>query len=359
MKNYYKFLPALLILVLLLLIVLDLFKNDYTPNSKSITKTALNTVVSITIYDTKSNKKTDKELDLILNKTYKELRRLELIFSSNDPDSELYKVNQKAFISPTKISPELFYIFKKSLYYSKLSNGAFDISIKNLIDLWNIGNASNVPSIDAISNLSSKENWKNIVLDEENMTVFYKSSDFKCDLGAIAKGYTADILKNFLKDNWKISNGLINLGGNILAIGSKPLTNESFRVGITNPLNKEDLIASINISDLSVVTSGNYERYFIKDGKRYHHILNPFTGYPSDNEIISATIIGKDSIVCDALSTTLFILGKEKALNLIEKIKGYECILIDKDLNFYKSNGIKDMNFQILSNTGSKYLVEK
>lgn len=314
-----------------------------TINNDTMTKEALDTVITLTLY---SSQLSEDELIEINDKLFNEINRLELIFSATDTNSELYKVNLDAFNEPVKVSKELFNILSLSLEYCKSTEGLFDITLGNLIDTWNIDSPSpKVPDDAQINDYIGRNNWKNVILNEENMTVYFNNSQIKLNLGAVAKGYIAQKIKSMAKDDFSITSAIFNFGGNITTIGKK--YNDSFwNVGITDPKDKENIISSVSIDDKSVVTSGNYERYFIYNGIRYHHILDPFTGYPSKNGIISSTIIGPDSGICDILSTACYIAGQKKALEIIEDLPDYECVLIDEDLNIYKSSGLNQNNFR-------------
>ena len=167
------------------------------------------------------------------------------------------------------------------------------------------------------------------------------------DLGAIAKGYTADEVKKVLLNN-KINSALINLGGNVYAIGTNP-DGDDWNIGIQNPLStRGEYLGTISVTDKSIVTSGNYERFFIKDGIRYHHIFDPKTGYPAEEGLISTTIVSDKSIDGDALSTSTYILGLDKGIKLVESIKGVEAIFVTKDKKVYVTPGLKN-NFKLTS----------
>jgi thiamine biosynthesis lipoprotein len=184
-------------------------------------------------------------------------------------------------------------------------------------------------------------NYRDILFDDINSSVMLKHNGQAIDLGGIAKGYAADQVRDiFLKHG--INSALIDLGGNIYALGNKP-DGTPWKVGIQNPfLQRGQSLGILKVKNKSVVTSGNYEKYFIRDGKRYHHILDPRTGYPSESSIISATIISDNSLDGDGLSTGIYILGVKQALELIETLDGIEAILVTDDKKAYVTNGIND-----------------
>ena len=159
------------------------------------------------------------------------------------------------------------------------------------------------------------------------------------DLGGIAKGYAADEMKKVLTDTYGITSGILSLGGNVMAIGSKP-EGEQWVVGIVDPLHTSEMIGTLSETDKTIVTSGNYERYFTKDGIRYHHILNPATGYPAENGIISSTIITDCSMDADALSTATYVMGVEEALEMIEKMDGIEAVFVKEDGSIVTTDGV-------------------
>ena len=306
------------------------------------TEEILGTVIIGKVYGEKSKE--------ALEEAFKRAKNIENIMSAKLSDSELTKVNENAYEKEVKISEDLYFIIEKALYYSNLTEGAFDPTIGKLIDLWGIGTENErIPEKEEIDLLKGKKNYKNVVINKENSTIRFLDKDIKLDLGAIAKGYAADEMKKIICEKYKIKKGILNLGGNVMAIGSKN-ENEKWKVGITNPLNIEDVLAVVKVEEKTVVTSGNYERYFIKDNVRYHHILNPDTGYPAEEGVISTTIITKNSIDADALSTATYILGKDKGLSLIESLKEVEAIFVDNEGNITKTSGINDDIFEIINN---------
>jgi thiamine biosynthesis lipoprotein len=236
-------------------------------------------------------------------------------------------------------------VLEKALYYSDLTDGALDCTIGDLIDLWGIGTEyAHVPDNTEIQNILRQNSYTMVVLDTDIPTVRFTQPEVTLHFGAIAKGYIADEMKSVL-ENYGIESGCLSLGGNVLTIGAKP-SGKPWTVGITDPLSPENITATLQVTDLSVVTSGNYERYFYEDGVRYHHILDPDTGYPAENGLISATIIGSSSVDCDALSTAVYVLGSEKGMALIESLEDVEAVLITDDGTVLTSSGIEKYQFQ-------------
>ena len=278
----------------------------------------LDTIVQITLYDSSSKN--------ILNNCFDLCKKYELVFSSNNKKSELYQLNHSLHkLENQAISKELYQVIKQGLYYSELSNGAFDITIGSISSLWDFKN-NTIPQDNLIKEHLQDVSYKNIVLEKNHLR--FLNEQTMIDLGAIAKGYIADQIKDYLlKKN--VSSALINLGGNILCVGQKQ--QQPFLIGITNPQETNDSILSLNINDLSVVTSGTYQRYIETDSKKYHHILDPSTGYSYENGLSAVTIISKSSIQGDALSTVCFSLGKEKGMKLLNSLKDVSGCFIDKN----------------------------
>lgn len=258
-------------------------------------------------------------------------------------NSEISKINLNAGVVPEKVSNDTYFVVKNSIKYSNILEGTFDPTIRPLVKLWNIGAEKEfIPKKINIEEALKLVNYNDVILDESNHSVMLKNKKQALDVGGIAKGFAADEVRDiFYKHN--IKSALIDLGGNIFALGSKA-DNTPWKVGIQNPLKpRGEHIGILSVADKSVVTSGNYERYFMKDGERFHHIIDPKTGYPSQSKIISATIISDNSIDGDGLSTGVYILGIDKALRIIEEIQGIEAIFITEDKKVYITSGIKDV----------------
>lgn len=346
MKNRKK--TLLFSVIILGIILLGVFRNSSKIHEQSKTFYSLGTVSEITLYDIK---KTDAEN--LLNNCDSILRDIDNKMSVHVPGSDVYKINENAGNSFVKVSKDTFMVIEESIKYSKLSKGNFDVTIGPLSSLWGIGTEkAKVPSSLEIDNILSLVDFNNIILDKNTYSVKLSKPNMKIDLGAIAKGYAADKLANYLKSNG-VDNALLNLGGNIYALGSKS-NSQPFKVGIQDPsLTRGNSIGDVEVSNKSVVTSGVYERYIEKDGKIYHHMINPFNGYPFENNLNSVTIISDKSINCDALSTSAFGLGLEKGLNLINSIDNVDAIFITKDNKVYLTKNIKnlfsitDKNFSI------------
>jgi len=327
---------------LLLLLIIPIFLISCGINDEPVEKETymMGTIMNFKIYG--KNAETATALAL------KRISNIESKMSVNVKTSEISKLNAKAGISGQKLSLDTYSVIEKSVQYSKLTGGALDATIEPIVSLWGIGtDKERLPSKNEINDKLKLVNYKDIVLDKKNSMVKLKGTNQAIDLGAIAKGYTADEVKKVLLNN-KISSAIINLGGNVYAIGSNP-DGKDWKVGIQSPLStRGEYLGTISVTDKSIVTSGNYERFFIKDGIRYHHIFDPKTGYPAEKGLISTTIVSDKSIDGDALSTSTYILGLDKGLKLVESVKGVEAIFVTKDKKVYVTPGLKD-NFKLTS----------
>lgn len=301
----------------------------------SVSKTGffLDTVVSITLYDTENN--------VPLEECFSRLASYEKLFSRTQEGSDVWRINHSDG-NPVEVSAETADLLEKALSYCRLSDGAFDITIAPVLTLWNFDadqKTGTVPDESDLIDALSHVGYKNIQLDGTTVTLL--DPDTSIDLGGIAKGYIADLLKEDLVSAGYTS-GIIDLGGNILTIGSKP-HGQDFCIGVRTP--KPDAtqpLTTISCRNASVVTSGTYERYFIENGKRYHHILSPFDGHPVENGLASVTIFSEHSVDGDALSTACFVLGPEKGMALIESLDGIEALFVTDDLEMKPSSGWPD-----------------
>ena len=302
-----------------------------TSKTTSKTKMVLDTYCTITLYDSSDTN--------ILEECFSLCDEYELIFSMHNSDSELHKLNHNTNKNnPHNVSDELYEVLLQGYKYSKLTHGLFDITIGSVSTLWDFdSNNPSVPTQENINNALKHVSYKNIVLDHHQIT--YLNQDTMIDLGSNAKGYIADKIKEYLLSQ-DVHHALINLGGNILCVGNK--NNENFKIGIDNPKDTSNQIITLSINDKSVVTSGTYQRCFKVDDTMYHHLLNPTTGYPMDNDISSVTIISNDSFMGDTLSTVCFALGKDEGLKLINSLENTEACYIDKNNQISYSENFKE-----------------
>ena len=317
----------------------------------SISSIKLNTAIQITIYDSQDKSLLDDCLALC--------DKYELVFSRTNEKSELYKLNHRKDTSDKDpnadgqttpypvsgtadtwhISEDLASLLSQGLSITRESDGAFDIAIAPLTSLWDFtAEDPKVPDDAAIQKALPLCSSDGVTIDGQDITL--PSDDIQFDVGAIAKGYIADRMKDLLVKKG-VKSAIINLGGNVLCIGSKP-DGTPFKVGIQKPFaDRNETEAVMDITGKSVVSSGIYERCFKQGGKLYHHILNPQTGYPYDNGLISVTIISDQSVDGDALSTTCFALGLEDGLKFAEK-KGVQAVFITEDYELHYTDGFQD-----------------
>ena len=248
--------------------------------------------------------------------------------------SELSQINQYAAQRPVTISDELFQLLKISKHISDISGGIFDISFSSVGYLYDF-RAGKKPTEQQIERLVSKIGYTAILLDDTTHTVSFAHDGMKLDLGGIAKGYAVDRGVAILRDQG-IKHAIVTAGGDSRVIGDH--RGRDWMVGIQSPRNRSAVATAVPLSDAAISTSGDYERFFIDDGIRFHHIINPKTG-DSARKLQSASVIGPEATITDALSTTVFILGRERGLALIEGIAGYEAILIDPQSKLHYSSG--------------------
>ncbi|MGG7098199.1 FAD:protein FMN transferase [Clostridium sardiniense] len=282
------------------------------------------TVVEISIYCNLSKG------EYILNKSFDFCKYYEELLSKTKEGSDIYNVNNSG-INGFDVHNETLSIINRSLYYSELSNGNFDISIQPLLKLWNFKSEKNIIPVqkDIDENLEFV-NYKNILINKNHIKLI--KNGMSIDLGGIAKGYIANKIKEYLISEG-VSSGIINLGGNVLCIGKKE-NGENFKIGIQKPFSERgEILGVLEICDKSVVSSGIYERFFKKEDKIYHHIINPKDGRPFESDLIQVTIVSEDSMDCDALSTIALSLGEEEGMKLINSIEGVEGLFINKNGN--------------------------
>lgn len=286
------------------------------PKSHTETAFLLDTYVSVTAFGSNAKNAAKEAL--------KRVRELDKQLSAYRTDSEVYAINHAGVNIATPVSPDCFYVIRQALLLSEKTNGAFDITIKPVMDLWGFGGEQpRVPEQAELEHMLARVNYKDVLLDEENQTVTLQKDGMAIDLGGIAKGYCADRAAKVLEEAG-IKHAYLDFGGNVVTMGQKPLgfmerltsfaSSRPFSVGIQDPGDTRGQVISVHTADkdfCSVVTSGGYERYFEENGTRYHHILDPKTGRQPQNDILSVTVIGDSSLTCDALSTALFVLGPD------------------------------------------------
>lgn len=285
-----------------------------------------------------------------------EMKRLEALMNFYKASSEIGMLNNCGFEKKVRLSCEVFDIIKKAKYFSEISDGAFDISLAPVIKLWGVfTKEQRVPGEKEIKEKLSLVNYNNLILDESYNTVKFSKENMKIDLGGIAKGYAADRAVQIYKQN-NVSAAFINLGGNVMVFGEKP-DNSNWSIGVQEPFkSRGEIIGAINVKNESVVTSGNYVRYFEDKGLKYHHIIDPRTGYPAESNLMSVTVISQNSMECDALSTAAFVLGDEKGMQFIKNY-GAKAIFITKDKKVKMTGNMKE-DFYLIEDSGFGYCSE-
>lgn len=320
--------------ILVLLFSLLLFTGCATHKSPVEQTTFLiDTIVTISIYSYDNKQETQQ----LIQDTFSLCKDYENMFSRTIQNSDIDKINHSNG-NTVRVSPETIELLNKSIELGKLSSGSFDVTINPISSLWDFKSENAIPPEKLlIDNLLTSVNYNNIKIENNTVTLLDKSTSI--DLGGIAKGYIADKAAEFLKQKG-VTSAIINLGGNIMTIGGKP-DGTNFNIGVQKPFETQNqILGAVSVKDKSIVTSGIYQRFFKYNEKLYHHILNPETGFPTENNLLSVTIISNTSVEGDGLSTTCFILGMDKGMDLIESLNDVEAIFVTKDDEVFYSSGI-------------------
>jgi thiamine biosynthesis lipoprotein len=279
-----------------------------------------------------------------MDAVFARLVEIEEKMSINLPSSEVSQIIAQAGQAAVAVSPDTFFVVERALHYAELTAGKFDPTVQPIVSLWKIGSEdARVPAPAEIADKLDLVDYRAVELDRENQTVFLTRAGMGIDLGGIAKGYAADETARILREHG-VKNAYISLGGNLYTLGKNP-KGRDWRIGIQEPkveAAQGAFVAIVDTSGESLVSSGGYERYLEDDGTRYHHIIDPDTGYPAETDVLGVTIISPSSIDADGLSTSLFILGREQGLQLAEQLEDVEAIFIDKDNFIYATSGIRD-----------------
>ena len=268
--------------------------------------------------------------------------RLEELLSRFIPGSEISRINRSAGIKCERLSGDTYEVLSRAIEFSRYCQGIFDVTIGPLVTLWNNGKDTCKPPEDSrIRQVLPLVDYTNLLLDPCKKTAGLQRIGQSIDLGGIGKEFAGDKFLEVFK-KYGVSSAFTNIGGNVVALGTKP-DGSPWRVGIQHPRQESSLIGLVSMADKAVVTSGDYQRYFIgNNGKRYHHILDPSTGYPAESGLVSVTIVTDSSMAADALSTILFIAGMNKGIELLKSFPGTEAVLIDMNLLVYVTRGLKD-----------------
>ena len=272
----------------------------------------------------------------------KEISRIERLISSWDQNSQTSNINRNAGIAPVKVDSELLQLIERAIKISQLTDGAFDISYASMDRIWKFdGSMTVMPTSEKIHASVSKVGYEKILIDKEESTIFLKEADMKIGFGAIGKGYAADMAKDLLI-SLGVKGGIINASGDMNTWGQQP-NGTPWKVAITNPMNTSQSYGLLPIEDKAVVTSGNYEKYVSLNGKRYAHIIDPRTGYPSSG-VLSVTVFAPKAELADALATSIFVMGIASGIDRINQLPEVECIIVDDSGQLHMSNHIQIEN---------------
>lgn len=282
-----------------------------------------------------------RETDKAVSRGFERLREIERLMSTSIPESDIFRVNVAPLGTPVRVHPDTAEVVSSAIAYAEMTRGAFDPTIGGLVELWAIGSGNEtVPDPSEIEDALVYVGYENLTVDRTQSEIA-RLTGLRVDLGAIAKGYASDEIAEILTEN-NVSGGVVDLGGNIRVFGSNPLRRH-WRIGIQDPFRpRGSYIGTVDISAGAVATSGDYERYFVADGVRYHHILDPESGYPASPELRSVTVIAQTGMAADALSTGLFVLGIDELFDFIANTQSVEAIAVTTDRRVIVSSGIAD-----------------
>ncbi len=317
-------------LAILILLLLAGTVGCSAPGSPMTTREQMlmGTLVSISISGA-SPEQANRAADL----AFHEIRRIEQIMSTFIPESDISLINRSAGREWRSVNPELLFVIQESLRYSRLSNGAFDMTFKPLSNIWHIEPGSRPPSAEEIRRVLPLVDYHGVLIDDQGR-VLLKKPGMAIGLGAIAKGYAVDRAMAVLKTQG-IKNAIINAGGDLLVIGRRS-DKQPWEIGIQDPRNRNTMIKKIPATNCAIATSGDYEQFFIFNGVRYHHIMDPKTGFPARG-CRSVTIISPTAIMADAVATAVFVLGPKAGMELIEKIPEVQGLIVDEQGEIHQS----------------------
>ena len=340
-----KFLP----IILCILLFFTVTSSGCSKNSEPVSRTDFyfDTVITITIYDT--DHLSAEHCDEILDSCFSLCEVYEKMFSRTKEGSDIWNINHAGGV-PVEVHPETVYLLEKALFFCEQTDGLIDITIAPVTDLWNFSsehlltlqaedNPDNhsIPTKEQLVEFLPHVDYQQVQI--QGNTVTLKDAEAALDLGCVAKGYIADCIKTHLQKQG-VSSALINLGGNIQTLGNKP-DGSPFLLGIQKPFQDNSTpVATLPVTDASLVSSGVYERYFEANGVRYHHLLNPYTGLPENNGLLGVTILTDSSAEADILSTAAFLLGLEKGMTFIESLPDAEAVFLTEDGLLHPTEGI-------------------
>ncbi len=303
-------------------------------------RVVMDTITTITVVSP-----SEEEALRAIDAGFNEIERLEHLLNYFSPESEISRINRSSGIRPVKVSRETIEIIKKAIEISEATGGAFNPAIGPVIRLWGFSRqdrAETIPSEEAIREALRLIDYRKIRINEEDSEVYLEVRGMELDLGGIAKGYAADRAIEVIK-GMGIKAALVAVAGDIRGFGLRP-NGQPWHIGIQDPRppddNPDSVFATLYLRDMAISTSGDYQRFFIKDGKRYHHIIDPKTGYPSESSIISASVIADRGFMTDGLSTAMFIFPPERAITLLESL-GVDGVIVDINKRVYLTEGLE------------------
>ncbi|MGI5838163.1 MAG: FAD:protein FMN transferase [bacterium] len=280
-----------------------------------------------------------------------EVRRLEDLLSAHIAMSDVARINAAAGQDAVPVSPETIWLLEQSLAFSARTEGAFDVTVKPLIDVWGIGKKEDyIPTPDEVAAALALIGYHRVEIDSAAKTVFLPEAGMGIDLGAVAKGYAVDRAAAVLQEKG-VSAGIVNGGGNIRVLGQKP-DGSDWRIAVRDPRIEGGTAVVLSLADKAIATSGDYERYFIKDNQRYHHLFDPATGEPAAGGIISATVVADSAMEADILSTAVFVLGPDDGLAAVGQMEAADAFIIRSDGSTVESPGLAD-KLQRVENSSS------
>jgi len=303
---------------------------------------ALGTIVEIAVAD---KNKPNKVIAKAIEKAFAEIERIETLLSRFNPQSDISRINQDCYVRATKVSPETIDLLERSIEFSRLTNGAFDITVWPLIETWGVdqGKRQELPSVEELVAAMDRVSYSYIDIIESEQSIFLARPGMSLDLGGIAKGYAVDRAGAVLKQEG-IESALINAGGDIYAFGQRG-EEQKWNIALEHPRKTDVMLTALELKDQAVATSGDYQKYIEIEGKRYSHIINPKTGYPATDAAVSVTVLADTCLAADALATSVSVLGPEQGLQLIDQLNNTEAIVIsfrNGRLDIFLSRGLSE-----------------
>lgn len=311
----------------------QMLENSEQENRYESTSFAMDTVMTFTIIH--------EDGEELLVDAEQEIRRLENLFSVTLDNSEVKKINENAGKGPVHVSEDTLALLKAGKELGAVTGNTFDIAISPIVKAWGFTEEEHsVPAQETIDSLLPLTNLEDITINEADATVSLEKESMAVDLGGIAKGYASDSVKALLEKKG-VESAWFSLGGNVCAIGNKP-DGSPWKIAVQNPLDANDYVGLVEVSDTCIVTSGGYQRYFEENGKRYHHIIDPATGWPAESGLVSVTIVCESGTKADALSTALYVMGLEDALDYWRTQDDFEAIFVTADGEVVATEGLED-----------------